>query len=169
MTEIICKYDFFEQAPDDQHQRIARFVGGNHRANELKLTQQIMRPHNRTGDQMRPKRNKSHVVDEMPRRFHLTPINLDRVAHRLKGIERDSGRQSNRQSGDANVAPAAASPRFALLMSQGVYLKKARRPRFAERLKTSKPLRYPASSVRDNKMPTAKSSNDVMTSGIRYH
>ena len=63
---------------------------------DAQLQQQIARPHDRPSNEMGPKRHEGHVTNDVARRLHLPAINLDRVTHGLKCLERNARRQHDR-------------------------------------------------------------------------
>src|SRR5690606_17036748 len=51
--------------------------------------------HNWSGNQLREKRNEKHIIEQILRRLRFFPVNVDYVAHRLEGVERNPDRQNN--------------------------------------------------------------------------
>ena len=66
--------------------------------------QDVRVANDRTGDEVRKKRDEAGVVEVTPRRRGHSAVDVDHVRHKLERIEADTHRQYYRENGDA--APA---------------------------------------------------------------
>ncbi len=69
------------------------------------LRKKDRRADDRAGDELREKRDERGVVHQRPARLDLAPVHVDRVAHRLEGVEADAGGKKNLQRRKAEPAP----------------------------------------------------------------
>ena len=86
--------DFFEKAPQDQLQP----TGGEVRielAPTLDLGKQGRSPFNGPCDELRKKTDECRKVNQVPCGIQLSPVDVDRIAQRLKGVKADSDRKHN--------------------------------------------------------------------------
>ena len=102
----VCRHavgddDLEEQAPRDE------LEAGRHPAVvkpmvRLELGQEVLRPFNRSCDQLWKEDDEQRVGDEVPLCLEVATVHVNQVAHRLKGIEGDAdwqGERGKRQSG----------------------------------------------------------------------
>ena len=87
---------FLEHAQDDQpkaeaHSRPAPALG------PLDLRQEVLRSHDRPGDQVREEQDEQHEVAEVPLRLDPAAIDVDGVVDRFESVERDADRQNHAQ------------------------------------------------------------------------
>ena len=109
-ADVVGDHELLEEAPHDQHRRVAR---GRRREPPLalELRQQVGGPHDRAGHQVRKERDEGRDVDK-PRPGRRVPaIDVDGVAHRLEGVERDADRQRHAQRDVRNIPAQALRPR----------------------------------------------------------
>ena len=74
---------------------------GHRRARELR--EHLARAHDGAGDEVREEGDEEEVVEVATRGRELSPVDVDRVAHRLEGEERDAERQDERQVPDVDA------------------------------------------------------------------
>ena len=90
--KCVGEHDFLEKAQGHQEQspeetallRLGR---------RLELRQEITRTHDRTGDELREKRDREHEIAQRARRLQDPAINVEGVGERMKGVERDADRE----------------------------------------------------------------------------
>src|SRR5271154_2557854 len=63
----------------------------------MKLRQQLVRTFDRSGNHLREEGDVERVFQQALLRRHSPAVNLDGVAHGLKGVERQADRQKDRQ------------------------------------------------------------------------
>ena len=84
--------------PDGEHGHAAGEFLDRMRA-RLELVGHVAEPDDRAGDELREHADEAGEVDEAPDRARLAAIDVNRVAHRLEGVEADAERQRHAQGG----------------------------------------------------------------------
>src|SRR5262249_34218892 len=97
-SKIVCDYQLLEQANEDQ---VHPFFHGPRaqRSGLDNLWQESVGAHDRTGDEMGEEAYEQSEIAKMFGWLGFTSIDVDGVAHRLKGVKADSSRQNDSQCG----------------------------------------------------------------------
>ena len=96
---------FAEKAGENENQSVIEGIGVE-TALVLNLRQQMRRPLDGAGDQMREQADEERVVEERLGRFHLFPVDVDDVRKLLERVERNAGRQGHLQQRDGGLRQA---------------------------------------------------------------
>ncbi len=102
--EIVGDHHLLEQAAEDQQHVLAEGeIAGSRRRSELR--QELVRAHDRPGDEMREETDVEHDVERRARGRQAPAIDVDDVGNRVKGQERDRHRQGDVDEADRRVQP----------------------------------------------------------------
>src|ERR1043166_688367 len=94
MGQTICDDDFLKKAPQHQFKAVGdpliieRMLLGE-------LMNEILGAFNGAGDKLRIEEHIQREDPKLPLRLLVSPVNLDRIRQRLKGMKRQSDRQDN--------------------------------------------------------------------------
>ena len=118
ITPTLSAMTSFLKKPHTISTVASRAAAAENRRSPLDLRQQVGRAHDRTGHQVREERDERRDVDEPRPRRRVAAIHVDRVAHRLEGVERDAGRQRQRASAIGGMFQPSAAPAAATLSTK---------------------------------------------------
>jgi hypothetical protein len=107
--EVIGQDHFFEHPPDHQPKSLLQhFQIDDPRA--LELGEQVRRPFDWTCHQLRKEGDEREKVQIVASRRHGPAVDIDGIAHRLKGVKRDAHGQDDiqRSSADAEAHPVGS-------------------------------------------------------------
>ena len=110
MTPTLSAMTSFLKKPQQIRTKPLRAFSAENAPRRLDLRQQERGALDRAGHQVREERDEHGDVEQAAPRAQLAAIDVDRVAHRLEGVERDADRQDDAQHRQAcTVSPTAAS------------------------------------------------------------
>ena len=66
----------------------------------VQIAEELPRPHDRSGHQLREERNEQRIVDRIGDRLLLPAVHIDHVRHALKRVEADAQRQDDAERED---------------------------------------------------------------------
>ena len=92
--EVVRQRDLLEQSPEDEPDTFLEHRAGDDNA-ALELRKQMAGALDRASDELREEGDECEEVHEAVRGGNLPPVNIQRVAHGLEGIERDAHRQDD--------------------------------------------------------------------------
>ena len=94
--EVVGQHDFLEHAPEHEPEALFEHVAGD--APRLaELRQQMRRPLDRAGDQLGEEGDEGQEMNDSSAWRELSAVDVDGIAHRLEGVERDAHRQDDVQ------------------------------------------------------------------------
>ena len=97
-SQVVRQHQLLEQADEEELEPQSDFFGPPGRV-FAQLGQEVDRSHNRAGDQLREEGNEEGEIHEVTCRAGFSPVDVDRVAHALEGVEGDSHRQQKLMDG----------------------------------------------------------------------
>ena len=89
LRQTVGDHNLDEESPQDLAKRVGRCFEVEHAA-PGKLTEQIPRPHDRSGNEVRKEENEAKVAHRIVDGIEFPAIHVDRVAERLKRVKADS-------------------------------------------------------------------------------